>query len=202
MNADLHWAAIRATLLRGGVAVLLVEVTQDIETARRTSRKIGAAAERATAAPGGKGPYVSRSATAGLAAAALCHRGRVGIDVERIRPELIDEDLLRLAMHPTERAALRQQDAKGFYALWTRKEAVLKALGVGLALAPAMFVAPAAETGWTPCDVGSYGSARVRTIQAPPGFSAALAALDAPIDMVSTFHWLGETGAGCWRRES
>jgi 4'-phosphopantetheinyl transferase len=196
MNADLHWEAIRATLQRGGVAVLLAEAAQDIEVARRTSRRIGAEAERATVAPCGTGPYVSRSATAGLAAAALCQRGRVGIDVERIRPELIDDDLLRLALHPTERAAQQQMNAQEFYALWTRKEAVLKALGVGLALAPSLFVAPGSETGWTRCDAGSHGSAQVRAIQAPPGFCAALAALEGPMELVSTFYWPGEAKAG------
>jgi len=96
-------------------------------------------------------------------------------------------------MHPTERAALPQSDAQDFYALWTRKEAVLKALGVGLAVLPAMFVAAATETGWAHCDVGSYGTAHVRAMAAPPGFSAALATLDVPPDVVKTFHLRGDT---------
>lgn len=202
MNADLYLADIRATLQLGGVAVLLAQVAQDIETARCASRKISAEVERAMAAPGGTGTYVSRSATAGLAAAALCQRCRVGIDVERIRPELIDDDLLRLALHPAEQVGLRQLEAQDFYALWTRKEAVLKALGVGLALPPARFVATGAETGWSRCDVGSYGSAQVRAMQAPPGFCAAVATLGLPPGMVKTFYMVGDAGPGRTRHAS
>jgi len=59
----------------------------------------------------------------------------VGIDVELARPM---PDLFELAaqLHPLECAAIRAQPeperAAAFYRCWTRKEAVLKALGLGL----------------------------------------------------------------------
>lgn len=67
---------------------------------------------------------------------ALCRESPVGIDVESLRP------LPRLTefftvLHPQERNALasiqdRRQREMAFYRCWTRKEAVLKALGQGL----------------------------------------------------------------------
>lgn len=60
----------------------------------------------------------------------------VGVDVERVRPR--DPRLLRLVATADERAAA--DDGLGpdrlLVRLWTAKEAVLKGLGVGLALAP------------------------------------------------------------------
>lgn len=68
---------------------------------------------------------------------AFCRDAAVGIDMEQIRPL---PDLLELAaqLHPLECAAIRAQPelerAAAFYRCWTRKEAVLKALGQGLNL--------------------------------------------------------------------
>lgn len=65
-------------------------------------------------------------------------RGReVGIDVERIRPDRVDEHLARLVLAPGERAAWRalpaDRRAAMFFACWTAKEAFVKATGHGLA---------------------------------------------------------------------
>ncbi|MEG6506083.1 4'-phosphopantetheinyl transferase family protein [Nitratidesulfovibrio sp. 1201_IL3209] len=84
--------------------------------------------------------------------AAFCRAGCVGIDVEetRVLPDRPDwpdrPDLAGLAeltelaaqLHPCERDAIRAlpatERAAAFYRCWTRKEAVLKALGRGLSL--------------------------------------------------------------------
>lgn len=69
--------------------------------------------------------------------AAFCREAAVGIDVEQIHPL---PDLFELAaqLHPLECAAIRAHPeparAAAFYRCWTRKEAVLKALGQGLNL--------------------------------------------------------------------
>lgn len=81
------------------------------------------------------------SHSGGCAALALCRDGRqVGVDVELLRPVadalptarevFTDEELLAWQLR-----AEPERD-QGFLALWTRKEAVLKALGTGLSLAP------------------------------------------------------------------
>lgn len=68
---------------------------------------------------------------------ALCRDAAVGIDVESVQPvaELAE---LMLRLHPQERAYLRSlpEDAllAAYFRCWTRKEAVLKALGRGLSL--------------------------------------------------------------------
>lgn len=82
---------------------------------------------------------LSHSGSLALVAVAL---GReVGVDVEKLKPE---RDLVALAdraLEPEEAAAVRAltgaDRARVFYDLWTRHEARLKCLGVGLAGAPA-----------------------------------------------------------------
>ncbi len=86
------------------------------------------------------------SHTGGLALLAIldcrAQPGRVGIDVESRRNRLGEllprphlEDLGRVCFSPTERAALERATAPHdvFYRTWTRKEAVIKALGDGIA---------------------------------------------------------------------
>ncbi len=74
----------------------------------------------------------------GLALFALCQGHDIGVDIERARA-IPDEELGRLARlsfsrhelaHFTALPAHLRQDA--FFACWTRKEAVVKALGYGL----------------------------------------------------------------------
>ncbi|GAA1769267.1 4'-phosphopantetheinyl transferase family protein [Luedemannella helvata] len=68
-------------------------------------------------------------------------RSAVGLDVERVRPDVDVAGLGRLALAPAERAivaALPDGDrAAAFTRYWARKEAVLKATGEGLRTAPA-----------------------------------------------------------------
>ena len=71
----------------------------------------------------------------------LCALGRVariGVDVEEIRPRRNWAGLAARVLHPIELGRLRGLPEagrwQGFYAAWTRKEALAKALGAGLAL--------------------------------------------------------------------
>jgi 4'-phosphopantetheinyl transferase len=59
----------------------------------------------------------------------------VGVDVER-RDRDIDSGVARIAFADDERAELADAGPDAFLACWTRKEAVLKALGHGLAVDP------------------------------------------------------------------
>lgn len=68
---------------------------------------------------------------------AFCYSAPVGIDVENIRP-LPDIMNMSTLLHPAEVAYLHDAPPESrlecFYRCWTRKEAVLKALGLGLSL--------------------------------------------------------------------
>jgi len=100
----------------------------------------------------------------GALALVAVSRGReVGVDVERERP---DRDLLALAeraLAPEEAAAVRdapaEERSRAFHRLWTRHEARLKCLGVGLARQPTWPSPPVA----------------VETLPIDPGYAAAVA---------------------------
>jgi 4'-phosphopantetheinyl transferase len=72
----------------------------------------------------------------GMALFALTGRCEVGVDVERVRPFSDEMGLADRFFTPREAAALRALDSarrlETFFRLWTRKEAYLKAQGLGL----------------------------------------------------------------------
>jgi 4'-phosphopantetheinyl transferase len=69
---------------------------------------------------------------------AIAVRRAVGIDVERIRTDIAVDRIAEHYFSPAERKSLAGLDAglrhDAFHACWTRKEAYLKATGVGLSL--------------------------------------------------------------------
>ncbi len=73
-----------------------------------------------------------------LALFAFARRGAVGVDVEYRRPDLSWRELAERYFAPREVAELNtvpvEQQQQAFYAGWTRKEAYMKALGLGMAL--------------------------------------------------------------------
>lgn len=88
--------------------------------------------------PGGPTIHFNVSHSEEMAVYAFARDRELGIDVERLRPI---NDLDRIAAHffaPGERLRLREVPvalrAWAFLACWTRKEAYIKALGVGLTL--------------------------------------------------------------------
>lgn len=78
------------------------------------------------------------SHSGGLALFAVTTGGQVGVDVERIRPEVMQEGLAKRYFSPREAAALEalppEQQPAGFFNCWTRKEAYIKARGEGLSI--------------------------------------------------------------------
>ncbi|SHI22844.1 4'-phosphopantetheinyl transferase [Streptomyces sp. 3214.6] len=71
---------------------------------------------------------------------AVCRGGQVGLDVEEDGTPLDVDSAARAALSDTELAALNAlppaERRPAFLRVWTRKEAVLKALGVGLTVSP------------------------------------------------------------------
>ena len=79
----------------------------------------------------------SLSHSKSIAVLAVDHAQPVGVDVEDVRP--IEEDVADRHFSATELTDLRGLKGEawlaGFYRCWTRKEAILKAEGVGLSRA-------------------------------------------------------------------
>lgn len=119
--------------------------------------------------------------SAGRALIAVGRRGPLGIDFEKHRSLRSELEGVSGFFAQAEQAELAgfpesQRDA-AFFAVWTRKEAVLKASGRGLSQALDSFVVPAAPkapAGWI-----SLGSASspwwLQSLPVGPGASAALA---------------------------
>ncbi len=128
--------------------------------------------------------------------------GEIGLDVERVRPVATDE-LALLCLHPTEWEALDGSSglrgAARFFQLWTAKEALLKAVGVGLSVDPRELAlrwrreprggirVHALET--APDAIPRREAWTFRRVGAVAGYVAALAA-DRPIPAVSARDFL------------
>ncbi len=86
--------------------------------------------------PSPEGMHFNVSHTQGLALIAIARLGEVGIDVEQSRHCPTYLDMAERFFTPAEAAALRSLPAdrsiEAFFHVWTRKEAFLKALGLGL----------------------------------------------------------------------
>lgn len=104
-----------------------------------------------------------------LALVAVSHRP-VGIDLEVMDPSLDWALLAEAHCHPREQVYIAGDGSAGalarFYRIWTRKEAYLKAIGIGLMRAPESFCAlPDRIDEWHLHDWP----------EPPPGYTAALA---------------------------
>lgn len=84
----------------------------------------------------GGGVSFNVSHSHGLALVALAPGGRLGVDLEKIRPEVEWRDLAGRYFSKAEYRALdgrpEEDGRKAFFACWTRKEAFVKALGAGV----------------------------------------------------------------------
>jgi 4'-phosphopantetheinyl transferase len=84
-----------------------------------------------------------------LVLVAVARGCEVGVDVERLRPVEHWHEIAARYFHPQELAAMRAGDATqtpaAFLRCWTRKEAVLKAIGIGIGYPLDGFRAPLAN---------------------------------------------------------
>lgn len=90
--------------------------------------------------------WTSLSHSDGLIALAASLRGPIGVDIEPLARAAEMAEIAGSVAHPREMAALsmlpESQRAAGLLALWVRKEALLKAAGIGLAQPMASFEGP------------------------------------------------------------
>jgi 4'-phosphopantetheinyl transferase len=114
--------------------------------------------------------------------------GPLGLDVEPVR-ELGDLDgMARHVCSPVELARGLPTGPDGFFALWTRKEALLKATGDGIS-APmaAITLGPDGVADWTG-DSAPAGPVWLRDLSPVPGYRAAVAGLGAPPEEIVEQH--------------
>lgn len=126
---------------------------------------------------------VSHSYDKGLIAVARARD--VGVDLECARADIPAELIAEIAFHPREAAVLRALPAETrrpvFFQWWTRKEAYMKARGIGLTddlrqvEVPALRTAPATPAGSLPT-LAEEPAWSVEDLSVGPGFAAALAA--------------------------
>ncbi len=125
---------------------------------------------------------ISWSRSGPLALAALSLQGRIGVDLERVRP-IEFAPMLNMIAVPEE---IRMVEAAGsernrlqcFYRLWSAKEALLKWRGTGLrggaksVIVPKAFIAGMVEE--IDIEIKELGVS-IRTLNGPPGCVAVLA---------------------------
>ncbi len=137
----------------------------------------------------------------GLAAAAVCDAGPIGIDVERVDAR---RNLLAIAKRfyaPEEYEALTRcgadEQTSLFHQWWTRKEAVLKATGTGLRGGLDVRVdAPPDSEGWRAVSLAGHPNALfVRDITTPehPAVFGAIAIEGQPAALEYVSVWLDQS---------
>jgi 4'-phosphopantetheinyl transferase len=118
---------------------------------------------------------VSHSHDAGMIAVA---RGReVGCDIERIEPKFADDQIPERFFSPNEVAALRllpkADQHRAFFRIWTRKEAFIKACGLGMSLPLDSFDVTLGDEALLLHGADGWS---VRAVEAPRGYEAAVVA--------------------------
>lgn len=144
----------------------------------------------------GDAVWTSLSHADGWVAVAVDACGPIGIDVEPVDRAPVMDEVADSVVHPAERGLLTVCDARSrrraLLALWVRKEAVLKALGVGLQVDMASFTAMA---GRASCVPGLAGKWHVHDIELEPDVQIALAC-------AGNARPLGASVPACGRRDA
>src|SRR5438132_2402197 len=127
---------------------------------------------------GGTGLRFNVSHSHGLALYAITRHREIGVDVERIRPEVASETIAEHFFSPREVAVLRALpatlQATAFFACWTCKEAYIKARGEGLSLPLDQFavsLAPAEPAALLYTAMAADDASRWSMIELVPGAS-------------------------------
>lgn len=115
-----------------------------------------------------------------LALLVISRASEIGCDIERIEPDRARRDVAKRFFSPQEFASLsalpEEQWAEGFFNCWTRKEAYIKALGIGLAYPLESFSVSLAP-GDPPRLITGEPGCTISTVDAGPGYSAAVVTL-------------------------
>ena len=130
-------------------------------------------------ADGVAGPAFNLAHSAGLALLAIGRFEHLGVDVEHLASRTHLRDLARTVFCAAELDALEgcsdEDLVVPFYTAWTRKEACLKALGVGLVVDPREVDAGVHPVNASVRVSGSRMALAVQSVALEPGIAAALA---------------------------
>jgi 4'-phosphopantetheinyl transferase len=136
------------------------------------------------------------SHSGGWALFAVTERREVGIDIERIDARVAQEQIPERFFSAWEAAQLRAlpvaQQTDAFFRCWTRKEAYIKARGLGLSLPLDSFDVSLAP-GEPAALLRGAGNYALQELPAPEGFAAAIAAEGTDWEVT-----LREMGCGIW----
>ena len=161
-----------AALETGHIVVLRCRCGPSIQEAREASRRASARLERMSVFTRGQ---LSRSAAPGMGIVAVQLHFPVGVDVE-IQGGFTSAADSPDVLHSTEsRTAITATPPEEISAIWVRKEAVLKAFGVGLAVAPGGLLTGGRNASWRQVAHRGLGTAWLRSLEAPAGFDLAVA---------------------------
>lgn len=137
--------------------------------------------------------YTSLSHADGLIAVAMTTSGPVGVDIEPAARSSAMLEIAHCVCHPSESAALVALDGThrntALLALWVRKEALLKAAGVGLAIPMDSFTASADQPLVQP--IGGTVAYQVRMLE---GGDQCVAAVAGPAGIDINCRWLRPVG--------
>nr|WP_275690431.1 4'-phosphopantetheinyl transferase superfamily protein [Luteibacter yeojuensis] len=129
----------------------------------------------------------SLSHSGDLVALTVCPAATVGVDIEQWPPRIDLEALMPMFCTREECAELARLDAarkaRALLELWTRKEALLKAFGVGLLTDPATVPAPSTHPLMPPASALHYPPCHTRNLRSGEHWIAALAAPSAVCDI-------------------
>lgn len=120
-------------------------------------------------------PGFSLTHAGDLVGVAVWPAGPVGLDVEPVRPMTDLDGMVRHVGSAAELAGGRRVTAEGFFAAWTRKEALLKATGDGLAGSMAAITLDGATVREWSGEHAPDGPMWLRDLRPAPGYAAALA---------------------------
>lgn len=177
---------VRSALDAGHIVVLFCLCGGSVESARAASRALCSWLHGVAVFPAGG---LSRSATPGLAAVAAQTAGPVGLDVEALVSDGTLADIGQAMLHADEQRTLPLFLAPDVaLSLWVRKEAVLKAFGVGLAVSPRTICTGPFEAAWRGVESSNLGWAAVRSLPCPAGFAAAISTRGDRLPEVSVFN--------------
>jgi 4'-phosphopantetheinyl transferase len=129
----------------------------------------------------------------GLALIAVCQGSEVGVDVEYTARDLDCDELARQVFSPGEltqfeRVSVISDRKSMFFKCWTRKEAFLKAIGVGLSRAPCHIDAMLDADNWYQMECDPAGTAEpqiwtIRDLQPEADYAGAVAIRRPPANL-------------------